>query len=245
MSFFFGRWNMTQERRKRTEALVGPEAVEKLSCASVLLFGLGGVGGYALEALARAGVGRFGLVDFDVISESNCNRQILATTDSIGRKKTELAAERIRSINPCAEIAVYDCFADESNIDAIFSAMAPSYVIDAVDTVSAKLSIISESKKRDLPILTCMGTGNKLDATKFVIGDIGKSTTCPLARVVRGELRKRGIIGVTALWSTEAPASAVTEAEHGRHAPASISYVPAVAGLLLAGHVIRSIIGLT
>ena len=236
---------MTQERSKRTEALIGAEAAQRLSASSVLIFGLGGVGGYALEALARVGIGRLCLVDFDVISESNCNRQILATTDSIGRKKIELAAERVRSINPSAEVTVFDCFADESNMDAIFSASAPSYVIDAVDTVSAKLAIISESKKRSLPILTCMGTGNKLDATKFMIGDIGKSTTCPLARVMRGELRKRGISEVTALWSTEAPVSAVTEAEHGRHAPASISYVPAVAGLLLAGHVIRSIIGLS
>ena len=172
---------MIQERRKRTEALIGTDATEKLSAASVLIIGLGGVGGYAVEALARAGIGRFGLVDFDVISESNCNRQILATTESIGRKKTELAAERIRSINPTAEVEIFDCFADESNIDAILSKVDPSYVIDAVDTVSAKLAIISASQERSIKVLTCMGTGNKLDATKFVIDDIKKSTTCPLA----------------------------------------------------------------
>lgn len=236
---------MTEERRKRTEALVGSDGVGALSSASVLIFGLGGVGGYALEALARAGVGQLAIVDFDVISESNCNRQILATTESVGRKKTALAEERIRSINPCAKVKVFDCFADESNIGAILSESAPSYVIDAVDTVTAKLAIIAEAKKRGVPVLTCMGTGNKLDATKFTIGNIEKSTTCPLARVVRGELRKRGITGVEALWSSESPIPAVTETENGRHAPASISYVPAVAGLLLAGHVIRSIIGIS
>ena len=209
---------------------------------SVLLFGLGGVGGYALEALARAGIGRFSIVDFDVVSESNCNRQILALTETVGRKKTDVAKERILSINPEASVQVFDCFADESNVAEIFSASDPLYVIDAVDTIAAKLAIISEAKKRSIPILTCTGTGNKLDATKFVIGDISKSTTCPLARVVRTELRRRDIHGVSALWSTEKPSSVVSEQEHGRHAPASISYVPAVAGLLLAGHVIQELI---
>lgn len=236
---------MTSERSKRTEALIGADALARLENASVLLFGLGGVGGYALEALARAGVGRIGIVDFDVISESNCNRQILATTDSIGRKKTELAAERIRSINPDAEVVVFDRFVDQSSTSEIFESARPSYVIDAVDTVSAKLAVICEAKRRLVPILSCMGTGNKLDATKFLIGDISKSSVCPLARVMRTELRRRGITGVEALWSIEAPCAAVTESEHGRHAPASVSYVPAVAGLLLAGHVIRAIIALS
>jgi tRNA A37 threonylcarbamoyladenosine dehydratase len=235
---------MTEERRKRTEALVGAEAVSRLSATSVLIFGLGGVGGYALEALARAGVGRLCFADFDVVSESNCNRQILATTDSIGKKKAEIAAERVKSINPSAEIVMFDCFADESNIESVFSLASPDFVIDAVDTVSAKLSIIAESKRRRIPIITCMGTGNKLDATKFMIGNIAKSSICPLARVVRTELRKRNISGVTALWSTELPRALVAESEQGRHVPASISYVPAVAGLLLAGHVIRSVVGL-
>ena len=237
--------SMIQERRKRTEALIGVDAVQLLCDATVLLFGLGGVGGYALEAIARSGVGRICIVDFDTVSESNCNRQILAVTESVGRKKTALAVERIRSINPSAEIVVFDCFADESNVAGIFETARPSYVIDAVDTVSAKLAIICEAKKRGVPLISCMGTGNKLDATKFTIGDLEKSTTCPLARVMRTELRKRNVKGVTALWSTEAPQSAVTDSENGRHAPASISYVPAVAGLLLAGHVIRSIIGIS
>lgn len=236
---------MTSEQSKRTEALIGADALTCLRMSSVLLFGLGGVGGYALEALVRAGVGRIGIVDFDVISESNTNRQILATLDSVGKKKTELALDRAKSIDPDVEVLVFDCFADESNIASIFEQARPGYVIDAVDTVSAKLAIISEAKKRGVRVLSCMGTGNKLDATKFMIGDVSKSSICPLARVMRAELRKKGISGVEALWSTEIPHSVVTDAEHGRHAPASISYVPAVAGLLLAGHVIRSMIALS
>ena len=234
---------MTNERMKRTEALIGEESMQKLLGSSILLFGLGGVGGYALEALVRAGVGRFGIVDFDLVSESNCNRQILATSESVGIKKTEAALKRIKSINPDAVVEVFDCFADDKNLESIFDQFQPSYVIDAIDTVSAKLAIVAESKKRDVPVITCLGTGNKLDATKFVIGDIAKSSVCPLARVVRTELRKRNISKVLALWSTETPSSCVAEQEHGRHAPASISYVPAVAGLLLAGHIIRFIIG--
>ena len=235
---------MTSERRDRTEKLIGSEGVARLEGASVMIFGLGGVGGYALEALARAGVGELWLVDFDTVSESNCNRQLLALTETVGRLKTEVAAERARSINPDAVVHTVSCFADEESIPALLAEASPSYIVDAIDTVKSKLTIIREAKARGIPVISCMGTGNKLDPSRFVIGDLAVSSVCPLARVMRAELRHLGISGVTALWSTEEPTKAVAENANGRHSPASISYVPSVAGLLIGGYVIRELSGI-
>ena len=235
---------MTTERNMRTEALIGKECCDRLSGSSVLLFGLGGVGGYVLEGLARAGVGELWLVDFDTVSESNCNRQLLALTETVGRSKVEVAEQRALSINPEADVHGVEMFADGSNVGELLDRARPDFVVDAIDTVAGKLAIIAESKERGIPVISCMGTGNKLDASKFTIGDISKSTVCPLARVMRTELRRRAIKGVTALWSTEDPRRVSIEGETGRHAPASISYGPSVAGLLLAGHVIRVLAGI-
>ena len=234
---------MTSERRDRTERLLGYDACQTLAASSVLICGLGGVGGYALEALARAGVGELWLVDSDTVSESNCNRQILALTETVGRDKTEVAAERVRSINPEARVHPIKCFIDGETAGELLHRARPDYVIDAIDTVTAKLALISEARELGIPIISSMGTGNKLDPSRFVIGDISKSAVCPLARVMRTELRRRGISGVTALWSTEEPRRIVAEEANGRHSPASVSYVPSVAGLLIGGHVISALVG--
>ncbi len=235
---------MNAERRLRTETLIGQEAVAALSRACVMVLGLGGVGGYALEALVRAGVGSVILVDGDVISESNCNRQILAMDGTIGHLKTEIAAERARGIQSEIRIEELALTVTPENVGMLFAACTPDFIIDAIDTVTAKLAVISEAKRRGIPVISCMGTGNKLDPSAFQIGDISKSSVCPLARVIRTELRKRGIAGVTALWSTEEPIHIVAEDSGGRHAPASISYVPAVAGMMIGGYVIRRIAGI-
>lgn len=232
---------MKIERRDRTERLLGATACRRLAEASVLVCGLGGVGGYALEALARAGVGELWLVDSDVISESNCNRQILALTETIGRDKVEVAAERVRSINPDAKVHPLKLFISDETVAALLSRAKPDFIVDAIDTVSAKLALISEAKALGVPLITSMGTGNKLDGSRFVIGDISKSSVCPLARVMRTELRRRKISGVTALWSTEESRPIVADEANGRHAPASVSFVPSVAGLLIGGYVVRAL----
>ena len=228
----------------RTARLIGEDGVARLKNSTVMILGLGGVGGYVLEGLARAGVGRFILADCDVFTESNLNRQILATRDTIGRKKTEVARERVNAIEPEAEAEVltFDAFLDAATVPELFSRGDISFCVDAVDNVTAKIAAITEAKKRNIPVLTCAGTGNHLDLTRFVVGDIEKSSVCPLARVLRTELRRRGIRGVTALWSTEPPVKE-TAGDGGRLPPASISYVPSVAGLIIAGYVIRTLAG--
>jgi tRNA A37 threonylcarbamoyladenosine dehydratase len=233
---------MLPERATRTEALIGADAVSRLRGATVLLIGLGGVGGYALEALARGGIGTLWIADSDRIAESNCNRQILALTETVGKEKTEVACCRVRSIAPDAAVHAMSEFIDAGNIGALITRAKPDYIIDAIDTVASKLAIIEAARESGVPVISCMGTGNHLDPAAFVIGDISKSTVCPLARVMRTELRKRKITGVTALWSTEKPLSASAKEENGRHTPASISYTPGIAGLMLAGHVIRALI---
>ena len=227
----------------RTARLIGESGVARLKRSTVLILGLGGVGGYVLEGLVRAGVGRFVLADCDVFSESNLNRQILATRETVGRKKTEVASERARAINPEAEVFTYDAFLDQNTVPELFSLSEISFCVDAVDNVTAKIAAVCEAKRRGVPVVTCMGTGNHLDPSRFVLGDIEKSSVCPLARVMRTELRRRGIRGVTALWSTEPPQKETT-ADGKRLPPASISYVPSVAGLTIAGYVIRSLTGI-
>lgn len=233
---------MDETFTSRTARLIGEEGVERLSRATVLILGLGGVGGYVLEGLARAGVGRFVLADCDVFSESNLNRQILATRETIGEKKTEVARRRVASINPAARVVTCDAFLDGATIPEVFSLGEISYAVDAVDNVTAKIAAVCEAKRRGIPILSCMGTGNHLDPSRFVIGDLEKSSVCPLARVMRAELRRRGVSGVTALWSTEPPASPSSR-DGERLPPASVSFVPSVAGLLIAGYVVRALSG--
>lgn len=217
----------------RTSLLIGDEGLKKIKDAKVALFGLGGVGGYVLEGLVRSGVGEFLLVDCDVFDVTNKNRQILATDFTIGRRKTEVAKERAVSINPEVKITVMDEFV---TAETVFDFSSFDYVIDAVDNVTAKLNIISSAKKYSVPIITSMGTGNKLDPSKFEIADISKTHTCPLAKAMRKLLKERNITGVKALFSSELPVVRYSDVV------ASISFVPSVAGLLIAAEVVKDII---
>ena len=221
----------------REAALIGEEAVEKLARSSVLLFGVGGVGGTVAEGLVRAGIGRLTLVDHDTVAESNLNRQIIADTSSIGQLKVEAAAQRARAINPAIEVIPLAEFATPKNVEAIFDRARPDFVADAIDNVTAKLAIIALAKKRGIPMISSMGTGNRLDPGHFMITDISKTMGCPLARVMRKELRDRGISGVDVLWSDEEPVKT------GLRSPASISFVPPCAGFMIAGHIVRRLIG--
>lgn len=226
---------------ERTELLIGSSAHGKLRSKKVILFGLGGVGGYAGEALVRAGVGKIVAVDCGEIKESNLNRQILATKETVGRLKTEVFIERMRSINPDLDITVHRIFVDEASISGID--ICADYCIDAIDTIAGKLAIIKACAANNIPVISCMGTGNKVDATGFRYADIFKTSVCPLAKQMRSELRKIGISALDVVYSGEEPKKTVIE-EYGRHAPASISYMPAIAGLMLAGFVIRRLSGI-
>ncbi len=227
---------MRETPTDRTKALIGGEGVAALRASSVLVCGLGGVGGYALEALVRAGVGRIGVLDGDVITPSNLNRQILATVGTLGMKKTEAAKERALSVSPECEVETYDLFYLPDTAERV-DLTRYDWVIDAVDTVAAKVELICRAKAQNVNIVSSMGTGNKLSAD-FVIKDISETTVCPLARAVRKQLRERGVTsGVDVLFSTETPRGG-----EGR-VPSSISYVPAIAGLMLAGYVIGRITG--
>ena len=240
---------MDEERFARTELLLGSEAMQRLHKAHVAVFGLGGVGGYVVEALARSGIGALDLVDHDTVSLSNLNRQILATADSIGRYKADAAAERVLSIHPECRVHARRCmFLPE--IAAEFDFREYDYVVDAVDTVTAKLLLIQECQSVGTPVISSMGTGNKLDPSAFRVADISKTSVCPLARIMRKELRKRGINHVKVVYSTEEPvrpreAVCASEREAGRRdIPGSVAFVPAAAGLILAGEVIRDLAGI-
>ncbi|TDP54566.1 tRNA threonylcarbamoyladenosine dehydratase [Aminicella lysinilytica] len=222
---------------ERTRLLIGDEGVDRLAGARILVFGLGGVGGYVCEALARAGVGALDIVDNDEIDETNINRQIIATRDTIGREKIRVMMNRIRSINPNCKLTGYDCFyLPDDDSAGLFDFSNFDYVVDAIDTVAAKVDIIARCKDAGTPVISAMGTGNKMDAGRFQIADISKTSVCPLARVMRKELRDRGITDVKVLFSKEEPVKT------GQRTPGSISYVPPVAGLLMAGQVIRDIL---
>ena len=223
----------------RTAALIGNEAVQKLGAASVAVFGLGGVGGYTVEALARAGVGRLVLVDSDKVDETNLNRQILATRASIGEDKTCAAARRIFDINPSCKVITHTVFysyetAEQISLDGI------DYIADCIDSVSSKLLLIKTAREKNIPIISCMGTGNKLDPSGLCVSDISKTSVCPLARVMRRELKNIGIEHLTVVYSKEMPVNTSL----GR-VPASISFVPGAAGLLIAGEIIRNIAGVS
>ena len=220
---------------ERSSRLFGEEAIKKLNSSHVAVFGLGGVGSYAVEALARGGVGTITVIDSDVYDQTNLNRQLYATIDTIGRKKTTVSAERIKSIRPQTKVIEVDGFiAENDNLNVDFSLF--SYVLDAIDTISGKIAIISACKKAGVPVISCMGTGNKLNPTLFKVEDISKTKVCPLCKVMRKQLKDRNIESVKVVYSEEQPIK--TE---GRE-PSSNSFVPAVAGLISAGEIIKDII---
>lgn len=230
------------ETFSRTEALLGATAMEKLKNSRVALFGLGGVGSATLEALVRSGVGKIDVFDYDTVSETNLNRQLLATRETVGHKKTDAAALRARSISEATEIIPHEMFyLPENSGEVDFSEF--DFVIDAVDTVTAKLEIISNAIKCGTPVISCMGTGNKLDPTRLLVSDVSKTEGCPLARVMRKELRARGIKNLKVVWSDEKPysAEATGDLKGNRPAPASAVFVPVAAGLILAAEVVKEI----
>lgn len=223
----------------RTEILIGKESVEKLQKSKVAIFGIGGVGSYVVEALARAGIGKFILVDNDNVSITNLNRQIIATNKTIDKPKVEVAKERILEINKDANIEIYKEFFMPESKEILDNTV--SYIVDAVDTVTAKIELVVRANKLNIPIISSMGTGNKLDPTKFEVSDIYKTSVCPLAKVMRKELKKRNINKLKVVYSKEEPLQ-TDLVENGKKVPASISFVPSVAGLIIAGEVIKDLI---
>lgn len=230
----------------RTRLLLGDSAMEKLKNARVAVFGIGGVGGYVVEALARSGVGALDLIDHDTVSETNINRQILATRDTIGMDKVTAAAERVAAIDPAIKVTAKKCFfLPETAHEFDFSAY--TYVVDAIDTVTGKLMLVEAAQAAGTPIISSMGTGNKLDPTAFRVADISETSVCPLARIIRKECKKRGIRRLKVVYSTEDPIKVVpedlSELPEGRNAlPGSVCFVPAAAGMVIAGEVIKDII---
>ncbi len=258
-----------REQFVRTEMLIGEEALQRLAQARVAVFGIGGVGGYVCEALVRSGIGHFDLIDDDVVAPSNLNRQIIALHSTLGRHKTEIMRDRMQDINPAVEVRIRNCFYLPQNAES-FPFAEYDYIVDAIDTVTAKLDLICRAKALGIPVISAMGAGNKLDPGQFRVADIAKTKICPLARIMRKELKKRGVNHLKVVYSEEEPvrsaaaetpaaepqeeapvlngAEPVEEATCGhiakgrRDTPGSISYAPAVAGLLLAGEVIRDLI---
>lgn len=244
----------------RTELLLGKEALLKLKCSKVAIFGIGGVGSYVVEGLVRAGVGHFVMVDDDAICLTNINRQLHATRKTIGRPKVEVMKERVLEINPDAEVVVFQQFYLPGSADELISDDY-SYIVDAVDTVTAKIDLIVNAKMRNIPIISCMGAGNKLDPTRFAVADIYETSVCPLARVMRKELRERGIASLKVVYSKELPIKPLEDDDSScrtncicpsgttrsctvrNQIPGSISFVPSVAGLIIAGEVVKDLIG--
>ena len=221
---------------ERQVSLIGENNTDKLISSSVMIFGLGGVGGYVAEALARCGIGKIVLVDFDTVSLSNINRQIIADTSTVGMKKTFVMAQRILRINPECKVIEKDVFVNTDNVTDIILSEKTDFVVDAVDNVTAKLGIICCCKKNGIKVISCMGTGNKTDVCRFKISDISKTNVCPLARVMRRELKARDVYDVPVLFSDEEPVV------KGNDVPASISFVPACAGIMIAGYVVNNLI---
>ena len=225
----------------RTEALLGKEGVEKLKNSRVAVFGIGGVGGYVVEALARCGVGELDLIDSDKVSVSNLNRQIIALHSTVGRYKTEVMAERVKDINPNAKVNVFNLFYLPETAEK-FDFSAYDYVVDAVDTVSAKLSIIERAYQAKAPVISSMGTGNKLNPTDFEVADIFQTSVCPLAKVMRRELKKRGVEKLKVVYSKEEPKSDGVLDEEGKRSPASVAFSPSVAGMIIASEVVKDLV---
>lgn len=243
-----------KEQWSRTALLLGEEGVKRLWTKKVAVFGIGGVGSYAAEALARSGIGSLVLTDNDVVSESNINRQLLALHSTVGRLKTEVMRERIKDIDPEIRVTVNHCFFLPETADQ-FPFEEYDYVIDAVDTVAAKLAIILRGKEAKVPVISAMGAGNKLDGGRFRVADLSETRVCPLARVMRRELKKRGIEHLKVVYSEEEPKKAPvfaqeassaalmeTVKQNSRPAPGSLAFVPSAAGLLMAGEVVRDLI---
>ena len=229
------------EKFVRTGLLLGESGLHKLETSRVILFGVGGVGGYVAEALVRSGVGHIALVDKDVVSESNINRQIIATTKTIGRAKTEVMQERIADINPEAVVEVYNCFYLPDTAEQ-FDFTKYDYVVDAVDNVTAKIELVLRAKEAGTPIIASMGAGNKLEPARFEVADIYQTSVCPLAKVMRRELKKRGVKKLKVVYSKEEPIKNDAPGEDGRRStPGSVAFVPSVAGLIIAGEVIRDL----
>lgn len=242
----------------RTELLLGKEAMEKLKNAKVAVFGIGGVGGYVCEALVRSGVGAFDLIDDDKVCLTNLNRQIIATRKTIGKYKTDVMKDRILEINPDARVEVHKCFFLPENADE-FPFEEYDYIVDAVDTVTAKISLVMKAQEMNVPIISSMGAGNKLDASQFRVTDIYKTKVCPLAKVMRRELKKRGVKKLKVVYSEEQPTRPVEDmaiscrtncicppgAAHKctkrRDIPGSVAFVPSVAGLIIAGEVVKDL----
>ena len=231
---------------KRTKLLLGEDAMEKLKASRVAVFGIGGVGGHTAEALVRAGIGELHIIDNDTVSPSNINRQIIALHSTVGKSKVDVAMERFLDINPDLKIKTYKCFylPDENN--SIFDFSDYDYVVDAIDTVSGKIGLVMECTRLGVPIISSMGTGNKTDPTLLKISDIHKTSVCPLARVMRYELKKRGIKKLKVVYSEETPiipknSEGPSKDEKGRIPPASCSFVPSVAGLLIAAEVVKDL----
>lgn len=235
-----------QKQEIRTAMLLGEDGVQKLNQSRVAVFGIGGVGGHAAEALARAGIGTIDLFDGDVVSESNINRQLIALHSTVGKFKAEVMAERIKDINPNATVRAHNLFYTAETADD-FPVEQYDYIIDAVDMVSAKLLLIEKAYEKSVPIISCMGAGNKLDPTAFTVTDIYKTTMCPLAKVMRRELKLRGIQKLKVVFSPETPLTPLAFEEEStlipqkRQTPGSLSFVPSVAGLILAGEVIKDL----
>ena len=243
----------------RTELLLGKEAMERLAGSRVAVFGIGGVGGYVCEALVRSGVGAFDLIDDDKVCLTNLNRQIIATHSTVGKYKTEVMKERILDINPDADVRIHNCFFLPENADE-FPFEEYDYVVDAVDTVTAKIALVMKAKEKEIPIISSMGAGNKLDGSQFRVADIYKTKVCPLAKVMRRELKKRGVKKLKVVYSEEQPITPTEDmaiscrtncicppgAKHKcterRAIPGSVAFVPSVAGLIIAGEVVKDLV---
>lgn len=225
----------------RTQLLLGADALEKLKKSHVAVFGVGGVGGYAVEALARTGVGEITLIDNDKVSASNINRQIIALHSTVGEYKTQVAKNRLLDINPQMKVHTKEFFVLPETVDEIdFSAF--DIVVDAIDTVSGKIAIIEKAKSLNIPVISAMGAGNKLDPTAFTVTDISKTSGCPLARVMRRELKKRGIEGVKVVYSKEEPKTLWASENTGEKTVGSVAFVPSVAGLIVASETVKELI---
>ena len=243
----------------RTQLLLGKQALEKLKNSKVAVFGAGGVGGYVIEALIRSGVGEIGIIDDDKVCLTNLNRQIFATRKTVGKYKVDVARDRILEINPDVKVNTYKMFYIPEN-SSDFDFLNYDYIVDAIDTVKAKISLIEKAKENNIPIICAMGAGNKIDATKFVVDDISKTSVCPLARVIRIELKKRKIKNVKVVYSKEPPIKPMEDAENScnkncicppgarkctvkHQIPGSIAYAPSIMGLIIAGEVIKDLTG--
>lgn len=235
---------MEENWKSRTELLIGKENLEKLSRSKIAIYGIGGVGSFVVEGLARAGIENFILIDNDIISISNINRQIHANINTVGKRKVDVMKQRIQEINPNANVEIYMVQDIEDGEENLINKEI-TYVVDAVDTVTTKLKLIEKAKKEKVPIISSMGTGNKLDPTKFEISDISKTSVCPLAKVMRKELKKRNIHNVKVLYSKEEPIKIKKEEieteNRRKQVPGSISFVPSVVGMIIAGEVIKDI----